>query len=627
MSEIGSVLGGLGSALGSIIGGSSASDAAESIANQQAATAQQALAFAKQQYADALKFGAPYRAAGEQMLPYNLAMAKVGAGLVPAYMELITGAPRETWMQQMNAQNAYGQAPTATATTATPSTTAAAQSYAERPWQLNIAQIARAVKEAEGAKQWGINEGIPDWVTPTDEWRTGTTVGQAATINPNQAMSLQTAAALKSGLTGGIPGPSTGTTTETPYGIDPAFFAPSISLTETPLEKYQAEQTIKKLNRALAGQGLTSSGRGVYLTGEAVRPIYAQGAENKKSDVYRAMGFLTGQSPLPYGASASTTAAGNAMQTANLGANTLMSGAQQSIMPGLYAAGTKGTMYSKLGGLIGGIGSKIGGGGGGGTSTPYDPYASYEWDYTGYPGQQETWYGAGMGFAEGGTPPVGIPSLVGEEGPEMFVPEGTGYDILSALKYGLSPDATGHWPSRVPSTGLLLKGTNHPTWNLTVEGERQAGYEIYKGKDGRYYSRPIQGVSPEYRPIPYDENEAIRENMQWMLPLSGRQLGGPVSSDQPYTVGESGPEVFVPNQPGTIVPNPATTLRQMYAQNNMDILMSEESWAEKLKQRLAELDRVGSLTPELIKERDTIDNALLKATKRLTVLREMGRRR
>lgn len=33
---------------------------------------------------------------------------------------------------------------------------------------------------------------------------------------------------------------------------------------------------------------------------------------------------------------------------------------------------------------------------------------------------------AGMGFAEGGTPPIGLPSLVGEDGPEVFVPRQAG---------------------------------------------------------------------------------------------------------------------------------------------------------------------------------------------------------
>lgn len=70
---------------------------------------------------------------------------------------------------------------------------------------------------------------------------------------------------------------------------------------------------------------------------------------------------------------------------------------------------------------------------------------------------------------------------------KAFNPNGSGYDYASAEKYGLKPDSTGHWPSRVPSTGLLLKGKNHKTWALTVAEEKRNGYQIVK-RGGRYYS-------------------------------------------------------------------------------------------------------------------------------------------
>jgi hypothetical protein len=40
--------------------------------------------------------------------------------------------------------------------------------------------------------------------------------------------------------------------------------------------------------------------------------------------------------------------------------------------------------------------------------------------------------------------------------------------------------------------------------------------------------------------------------------LSGRQSGGPVRRNQPYMVGEKGPELFVPNQSGMVVPSQVT---------------------------------------------------------------------
>jgi TP901 family phage tail tape measure protein len=40
---------------------------------------------------------------------------------------------------------------------------------------------------------------------------------------------------------------------------------------------------------------------------------------------------------------------------------------------------------------------------------------------------------------------------------------------------------------------------------------------------------------------------------------SGRQHGGPVRAGQPYVVGEAGPELFIPQQSGTIIPNSQTS--------------------------------------------------------------------
>ena len=72
---------------------------------------------------------------------------------------------------------------------------------------------------------------------------------------------------------------------------------------------------------------------------------------------------------------------------------------------------------------------------------------------------------------------------------DKFDPEGDGYDYETAKRGGLKPDKTGHWSSRDPKTGQILKGRKHKTFIKTIKGESEAGYEIYKGKDGRYYSR------------------------------------------------------------------------------------------------------------------------------------------
>ena len=81
-----------------------------------------------------------------------------------------------------------------------------------------------------------------------------------------------------------------------------------------------------------------------------------------------------------------------------------------------------------------------------------------------------------------------------------FDPEGSGYDYVSAVNAGLVPlpDEKGeyHWDSRIPDSGLLLKGRKHKTWGKLEQGEKKAGYEIFKKSSPlnlgkyRYYSRP-----------------------------------------------------------------------------------------------------------------------------------------
>ena len=74
-----------------------------------------------------------------------------------------------------------------------------------------------------------------------------------------------------------------------------------------------------------------------------------------------------------------------------------------------------------------------------------------------------------------------------------FNPDGKGYDFESAEKFGIYPDETGHWQSRVPETGLILKGSKHPTFLKTILGEWRMGNKIIRGLDGRWYSVPNVG--------------------------------------------------------------------------------------------------------------------------------------
>ncbi len=71
-----------------------------------------------------------------------------------------------------------------------------------------------------------------------------------------------------------------------------------------------------------------------------------------------------------------------------------------------------------------------------------------------------------------------------------FDPEGSGFDHEGARRAGIGPNASGHFPSRVPETGLILKGRKHPTFNKTLRAERARGLIVRKGKGGRYFSNP-----------------------------------------------------------------------------------------------------------------------------------------
>lgn len=72
-----------------------------------------------------------------------------------------------------------------------------------------------------------------------------------------------------------------------------------------------------------------------------------------------------------------------------------------------------------------------------------------------------------------------------------FDPEGGGYDYATAKAHGLTKDKDGHWPSRSPKTGQILKGRKHKTWKETEKGEADENYVIFKDpkRGGKYFSK------------------------------------------------------------------------------------------------------------------------------------------
>ena len=77
--------------------------------------------------------------------------------------------------------------------------------------------------------------------------------------------------------------------------------------------------------------------------------------------------------------------------------------------------------------------------------------------------------------------------------PTGFDPEGDGYDMESAVRAGMKPAGpeaganVGHWSTREPATGLILKGRKHESFDVGIEEDAKLGYKLVK-RGGRYYT-------------------------------------------------------------------------------------------------------------------------------------------
>lgn len=64
------------------------------------------------------------------------------------------------------------------------------------------------------------------------------------------------------------------------------------------------------------------------------------------------------------------------------------------------------------------------------------------------------------------------------------------YDYFNAHPSNIAKTEYEHSTSRNPKTGQLLKSETHPTFDLMINGEKQAGYKVVRGDDGNLYSIP-----------------------------------------------------------------------------------------------------------------------------------------
>jgi len=130
---------------------------------------------------------------------------------------------------------------------------------------------------------------------------------------------------------------------------------------------------------------------------------------------------------------------------------------------------------------------------------------------------------------------------------KSFDAEGIGYDIVSAIKARLNVNETGHFPSRVPDTGLLLKGRQHETWFKTEAAEKALGYEITK-IGNRYFSflKPQETANAFQQVTKTSErfNAAIVDSAQILPNFTMELTSGADAWEKVGLVGMSIPRLF-----------------------------------------------------------------------------------
>jgi len=78
-----------------------------------------------------------------------------------------------------------------------------------------------------------------------------------------------------------------------------------------------------------------------------------------------------------------------------------------------------------------------------------------------------------FGFAGGGSPPVGVPSWVGEKGPELFIPKESGYIV----------------PNHMLTSSSAAPSISHS--NRTSYGVHTNNFQIYGADNPREVARAV----------------------------------------------------------------------------------------------------------------------------------------
>jgi len=167
------------------------------------------------------------------------------------------------------------------------------------------------------------------------------------------------------------------------------------------------------------------------------------------------------------------------------------------------------------------------------------------------------------GYAEGGRPDPGQPAMVGEKGPELFVPDQRGSGGFNPAQFMQLMQSNPQLMQRLQAASTQAGGGFRPppagaTPQLSampppIQGGNLPSQQALPVVPGASIPPPNAIVQP--RPLNFGGNQIANTPARAQgQQLPTRAKGGPVSSGQPTIVGENGPEVITPQQSGTVVP-------------------------------------------------------------------------
>lgn len=158
-------------------------------------------------------------------------------------------------------------------------------------------------------------------------------------------------------------------------------------------------------------------------------------------------------------------------------------------------------------------------------------------------------HGFGL-WAEGGPIKKGQFGLVGEQGPELFVPQTSGMIIPN--------DITEQFLSNTKDMFLEVQGAMPSTYTGPSTQDiidKYGGFPLGLMLPPDFATTFAQNTTPtSLEPIQFAAPMANQTPMQVVSSMFGRAAGGPVSAHRPYIVGESGIEAFIPNTDGGALP-------------------------------------------------------------------------